>query len=80
MSFAFLESWCFSKEIRSTTASIAELNSSTIIASKQTATMSACSRAETSTEKLIGIKIKLSKRTCLKAASWLNAALNPARE
>jgi len=48
-----------SSEIRSKTASIAELNNSTIRASKRTAPISARSIEETAIEKLIGIRIRL---------------------
>ena len=61
ISFASLESSCLSKEIRSTTASIAELNSSTIIESKQTVIIIACSAALTFKKNVVGTKIILIK-------------------
>ena len=69
ISLAFLESGCLSRDTRSTTASIAELKSSTITANKQTAIITACSMRVTSRKKVIGIKITLIKTICRNAAS-----------
>ena len=80
ISLAFFDSACFSKDIRSTTASIAELNNSTISASKQTAIINACSTRDTSSKKLLGMRTTFKNVICRKAASLKNAALKPDRE
>lgn len=80
MSFAFFDNSCFSSEIRSTTASIAELKSSTMMANKHTATINALSADDTFKVKLIGIRIILSSTICRNAASFKYAALKPLNE
>ena len=80
ISLAFFDNSWRSKEIRSTTASIAELNNSTMSANKHTATIRACSTRLTLRKKLMGINMALSRVICRNAASFKNAALKPAIE
>ena len=74
-SFARPDNSCCSALIRSTTASIAEFNNSTIKTKNKLPKSSANSRLVS--EKIIatGIKIRAKNNSCLKAASFTKAAL-----
>ena len=80
MSLAFFDRGWRSSETRSTVASIAELSSSTISASRHTAIISARSPRLTSRRKATGISTTLSSTSWRKAASPRKAARKPARE